>query len=155
MKFIKSFDEMDRFEKTCTYLFNMKPVLHDKGLFHDATEQFRIPCEPDKNSDVLIKFRTVRYNADKVGYVSDGVYHKMKKTSQDRYFDYYTLTIHVGEKPVRYFFEVVSGRTTMYYNQLGAMTELNQDYDFVINQRLMPLRSSIASIVGSWPRKRL
>lgn len=133
MELLRNLETMSDYERTYLYLYNSRPVLMSRGLFHDATEQFRSPCEPDKNSDVLIKFRTVRYNADKVGYVSDGVYHKMKKTSQDRYFDYYTLTIHVEDKPVRYFFEVVSGRTTMYYNQLGAMTELNQDYDFVIN----------------------
>ncbi len=132
MEMLRNFDMMSDYERTYLYLFNSKPVLNSRGLFHDATEQFRIPCEPEKNSDVTIKFRTVRYNVDRVGYVSDGVYHRMKRTSQDRYFDYYTISIHVEDKPVRYYFEAVSGRTVLYYNQLGAMTELNQDYNFVI-----------------------
>lgn len=39
----------------------------------------------------------------------------------------------MGETQFRYYFEVVTGRATVYFNQLGAMTELNQDYDFAIN----------------------
>ena len=132
MKFIKSFDEMDRFEKTCTYLFNMKPVLHDKGLFHDATEQFRIPCEPEKNSEVTLRFRTVHSNVDRVLVYINGIRHLMTKTERDHYFDYYTITIPVYEDKLYYYFEIVSGKTTLYYNQLGAMNDLNQDYNFVI-----------------------
>lgn len=133
MEFIRNFDYMSREEKTCMYLINMRPVLNSRGLFHDCTEEYRNPSEPDKNTDVFIKFRTVKNNADKVGIVTDGVYTPMKKTSYDSRFDYYTTTVHVGETQFRYYFEVVTGRATVYFNQLGAMTELNQDYDFAIN----------------------
>ena len=132
MKFIKSFDEMDTFEKTCTYLFNMKPVLHDKGLFHDATEQFRIPCEPEKNSEVTLRFRTVHSNVDRVLVYVNGIRHLMTKSERDHYFDYYTVTIPVYEDKLYYYFEIVSGKTVLYYNQLGAVNDLNQDYNFVI-----------------------
>lgn len=133
MEFIRNFDYMSKEEKTCMYLINMRPVLNSRGLFHDCTEEYRNPSEPDKNTDVFIKFRTVKNNADKVGIVTDGVYTPMKKTSYDSRFDYYTTTVHVGETQFRYYFEVVTGRATVYFNQLGAMTELNQDYDFAIN----------------------
>lgn len=133
MEFIRNFDYMSREEKTCMYLINMRPVLNSRGLFHDCTEEYRNPSEPDKNTDVFIKFRTVKNNADKIGIVTDGVYTPMKKTSYDSRFDYYTTTVHVGETQFRYYFEVVTGRATVYFNQLGAMTELNQDYDFAIN----------------------
>ena len=132
MDLVKNFDYMSKDEKSCMYLYNMRPVLNSRGLFHDCTEEFRNPSEPDRNSDVLIRFRTVRSNADRVGFVSDGVYKPMKKTSRDSKFDYYSINVHVGESPLRYYFEVVTGRITVYYNQLGAMTELNQDYNFVI-----------------------
>ena len=132
MNLIKNFDYMSRDEKSSLYLYNMRPVLNSRGLFHDCTEDFRNPSEPEKNSDVLIRFRTVRNNADRVGFVSDGVYKAMKKTSRDGKFDYYSITVHVGEEPLRYYFEICTGRITVYYNQLGAMTELNQDYNFVI-----------------------
>lgn len=60
MEFIRNFDYMSREEKTCMYLINMRPVLNSRGLFHDCTEEYRNPSEPDKNTDVFIKFRTVK-----------------------------------------------------------------------------------------------
>ncbi len=133
MEIKKNFDDMPQYEKTWMYLSNMRPVLITRGLFHDATEQFRIPCEPDKNSEVTIKFRTVRNNADKVGLIADGKYYLMKKTTRDKYFDYYTQTIFIEEQQVKYYFEVESGRTTVFYTQLGATADLNQFYNFSIN----------------------
>ena len=133
MELTKNFGYMSANEKAYMYLYNMRPVLNSRGLFHDCTEDFRIPSEPEKNSDVVIRFRTVRNNVDKVGFVSNGEFRAMTKTARDSRFDYYAITIHVDEEPLRYYFEVLSGRTVVYYNQLGAMTELNQDYNFVIN----------------------
>lgn len=132
MEIIKNFEDLDSFEKTYMYLFNMKPVLNAKGLFHDATEQFRIPCEPDKNSEVTLRFRTVHYNVDKVIICVNGVRHTMKKTSRDKYFDYYTITIPVGEDKINYYFEIILGKTVLYFNQLGARNDLNEYYNFVI-----------------------
>ena len=132
MRFIKNFEDMDAYEKAVTYLFNMKPVLNDKGLFHDATEQFRIPCEPDKNSVVTLRFRTVHSNVDKVLLYVNGVRKVMKKTQRDHYFDYYTYDVSLGEDKVYYYFEIISGKTVLYYNQLGATSDLNHNYDFVI-----------------------
>ncbi len=132
MEIIKNFDNMQPYEKAWMYLTNMKPVLNARGLFHDATEQFRIPCEPERNSDVILKFRTVRYNVDKVAAIVNGDYHKMKRTSKDKYFDYYTVTIHVEDQPVSYYFEITSGKSTIFYTQLGAGNDLNQFYNFMI-----------------------
>ncbi len=132
MEIIKNFEDLNSFEKTYMYLFNMKPVLNAKGLFHDATEQFRTPCEPDKNSEVTLKFRTVHYNVDRIVVCVNGVRHDMKKTSRDRYFDYYTITLPVGEDKIYYYFEIVLGKTILYFNQLGARNDLNEYYNFVI-----------------------
>lgn len=132
MEITKNFDDLDSFEKTYMYLFNMKPVLNAKGLFHDETEQFRMPCEPDVNSEVVLKFRTVHYNVDKVIVYVNGMRYVMKPTSRDSYFDYYTAKISVGEEKLYYYFEVVLGKTVLYYNQLGARSDLNEYYNFVI-----------------------
>lgn len=132
MEITKHFDSMQSYEKKWNYLLNMRPVLNSRGLFHDVTEKFLIPCEPDTDSDVTVKFRTIRNNVDRVGLVADGVYHEMVKTTRDEYFDYYTVMIHVGEEPVGYYFEIVSGNTVVFYTQLGARTDLNQFYNFVI-----------------------
>lgn len=132
MEFKKDFDELESYEKTWLYLSNLRPVLNLRGFFHDATEQFRMPCEPDKNSEVLIKFRAVRNNVDRVSLVVDGFPNVMEKTESDNWFDYYTLKIQVGEEALHYYFEVVLGKTVVYYTQLGAHTDLNQNYNFVI-----------------------
>lgn len=132
MEFRKKFSAMVPYEKSMIYLSNMRSVLKNRGLFHDETEQFRIPAEPERNSDVTIKFRTVRYNVDKIMLVINEEYFEMKKTSRDKYFDYYTYTIHVDESCVKYYFEVISGKTILFYNQIGARSDLNRNYDFTI-----------------------
>ncbi len=133
MEIIRNTENMSFFEKTFYYLLNVRPVMNSRGLFHDATEQFRIPCEPQKNSEVTLKFRTVRSNTDRVTLVFNDERIEMKKTSRDSKFDYYTATVMVGENVCRYYFEVALGRTVLYYTQLGPMGDLNQDYNFVIN----------------------
>ena len=133
MEIFKNTDNMPAFEKALYYLINVRPVLNSRGLFHDATEQFRIPCEPDPDSDVVLRFRVVRNNVDRVILVMNGERFSMEKTERDGKFEYYTATLHIGAAPCRYHFEVYLGRTTLYYNQLGPMSDLNEDYEFVIN----------------------
>ena len=132
MEIRKNFDSLQSYEKNWLYLSNLRPVLNSRGLFHDTTEQFLEPCEPDKNSDVVIKFRTVRFNVEKVRVVSEGCSYEMVKSCHDGKFDYYTAKVHLGEDPFRYYFEVILGKTTVFYTQLGAHTDLNQFYNFVI-----------------------
>lgn len=132
MELKKNFDDMSSHEKTLMYLMNMRPVLNSKALFHDETEQFLNPCEPDKNSDVTVRFRTLRNNIEYVNLIVDGALHEMKKSESNELFDYYTAVIHVDDDSVNYYFEVGSGRTVVYYNQLGAVSDLNQYYNFVI-----------------------
>lgn len=132
MEIRKRFDDLPSYEKSWLYLSNMKPVLNARAIFHDATEQFRIPCEPEKNSQVRLVLRTARYNVEQVFLFANGNKYNMVRTDRDRLFDYYSITIPVGEDAIYYYFEISSGRTTLYYTQLGAHTDLNQDYNFVI-----------------------
>lgn len=132
MEIRKRFDDLPSYEKSWLYLSNMKPVLNARAIFHDATEQFRIPCEPEKNSQVRLVLRTARYNVEQVFLFANGNKYNMARTDRDRLFDYYSITIPVGEDAIYYYFEISSGRTTLYYTQLGAHTDLNQDYNFVI-----------------------
>ncbi len=132
MEIKKSFDSLQSYEKTWLYLSNLRPVLNSRGLFHDNTEQFLSPCEPEKNSDVVIKFRVIRFNADKVILVAGGNLYDMTKSFHDGKFDYYTATVHLDEEPLYYYFEVILGKTTLFYTQLGAHADLNQYYNFVI-----------------------
>ena len=132
MELKKNFDGLPSNDKTLLYLMNMRPVLDSRALFHDETEQFLEPCEPEENSDVIVKFRTLKCNVDNVKLIVDGALHEMTRTESDRLFDYYTATIHVEDKSVSYYFEVNSGKTVLFYNQLGAVSELNQYYNFII-----------------------
>lgn len=132
MDIAKRFGELQEYEKTWMYLSNVRPVLNVRGLFHDATAEFRMPREPECNSDVLIRFRTVRNNVDKVGLIAQGKYYQMAKSKQDKYFDYYIQTIHVDDQKVEYYFEIEAGRTTIFYTQLGPQADLNQYYNFCI-----------------------
>ncbi len=132
MEIKKNFDNLQPYEKTWLYLSNMRPVLNSRGLFHDTTEQYLEPCEPEKNSDVIIKFRALRFNAEAVELIINGDLQHMTKSFHDNIFDYYTAAVHVGEEPLSYYFQVKSGKTVIFYTQLGAVTDLNQYYNFVI-----------------------
>ena len=132
MEIKKRFEELPIYEKNWLYLTNMRPVLNSRALFHDATEDYLIPCEPEKNSELTIRFRTLKYNVEQVNVIIDGIAHTMSRTERDEKFDYYSYTFNIGESAVRYYFEVKSGNTVVYYSQLGARTDINQDYNFVI-----------------------
>ena len=69
---------------------------------------------------------------EQVNVIIDGIAHTMSRTERDEKFDYYSYTFNIGESAVRYYFEVKSGNTVVYYSQLGARTDINQDYNFVI-----------------------
>ena len=47
-------------------------MIDREALFCSATEDYRIPPEPDEDQDVLLRFRTGRDNAEHVYYVEDG-----------------------------------------------------------------------------------
>ena len=47
-------------------------------------------------------------------------------------FDYYEAKINVGTDKIYYYFKVELGRTVCYYNQIGAIKDLNPYYNFQI-----------------------
>ncbi len=132
MEISLKFDNMTSDQMVWQYLSGMRPVLNARALFHDATEQFRIPCEPDADSDVTIRFRTARYNIDGVRLITENRAYDMALSERDEVFDYYCTAIHVEDSPVSYYFEITGGLSVLFFNQLGATTDLNQDYNFVI-----------------------
>ncbi len=119
-------------EKKLFYLSNVRPVLNRRALFSDETENFRSPAEPQRNEDVSIRFRTYRYNADKVTLVTDKCSYVMRRSYSDKLFDYYEINFNVGVDKISYYFEILSGKTTVYYNRIGVCKELNPSYNFVI-----------------------
>ena len=101
MEIKKRFEELPIYEKNWLYLTNMRPVLNSRALFHDATEDYLIPCEPEKNSELTIRFRTLKYNVEQVNVIIDGIAHTMSRTERDEKFDYYSYTFNIGESAVR------------------------------------------------------
>lgn len=120
------------YEKKLFYMSNSKPVLNRRALFSDETVNFRIPAEPDFNEDVTIKFRTYRYNVDKVYLIAADREYLMKRSYSDTMFDYYEAKLNAGEKPFEYYFRIETGKTVLYYNRAGGYKKLNAYYNFNI-----------------------
>lgn len=132
MKITSSFNEHTNSEKKSLYIFNMRPVADDKAMFADATESYRSPSQPLKNSYVTLRFRTGKYNCDLVNVVVNGNVYKMSKARSDRRFDYYEARVYIGTETTQYYYEAYTGKTVIYYNQVGAFRELNPTYNFII-----------------------
>ncbi len=132
MKITKNLSGLSKTEIRSTYYSNMKPLLNDRAMFADATEEYRSPAEPGAGDTVTLKFRTAKYNVDSVEVVVNGIAYPMKKTMTNRNFDYYTVDFTLTSQRTEYYFHAVVGRTSIYYNQAGAYRELNPTYNFVI-----------------------
>ena len=109
-----------------------RPTLHPRALFSDVTSDYRSPAEPVPGDEVTIRLRTGRYNVDKAYLVVDNVEHVMTRVRSESMFDYYEAKINVGTDKIYYYFKVELGRTVCYYNQIGAIKDLNPYYNFQI-----------------------
>ena len=107
-------------------------MIDREALFCSATEDYRIPPEPDEDQDVLLRFRTGRDNAEHVYYVEDGAEVEIDKVETDGLFDYYEYEITVGSDCVLYHFKVVNGQDSCVYNRIGATDDDRSCFDFVI-----------------------
>ena len=108
--------------------------LNRKALFCDETEEFRSPAEPDAGDQVTFKVRTARDGVDAVFYIEEGqeLQQPMEKVYSDRLFDYYQCRITVGERPVKYWFRIVKGEDSCFYNRLGSVDEAKEPFHFRI-----------------------
>ncbi len=128
-----SFRNFSVVEKIQSYVFNTKPALNTGALFSDGTKYYRIPSDPMVGDDVRIRFRTGIDNVDEVYLIHRGAKDKMKIVGSDKMFDYYEATIPKIDKDIiEYYFEVVSGKVTCYFNKVGVSGNINPDYNFKI-----------------------
>lgn len=132
MKITKNLSGLSRADIKTTYYSNMKPILNDRAMFTDATEEYRSPAEPDAGDTVTLKFRTAKYNVDSVEAVVNGTVYPMKRTQTNSFFDYFTVSFVLGEERTEYYFHAAVGRTSIYFNQAGPYRDLNPTYNFVI-----------------------
>ena len=128
-----SFKTLNKAQKILNYVFYNKPALRPDCLFCDGTGDYCIPPEPMPNDAVTLKFRTAKCNVDKVYLICDGERYEMQVAETDSAFDYYAYTLPpVKEERIEYYFEIVAGNSTCYYNKLGVQTGVNPTYNFAI-----------------------
>ena len=113
-------------------IYNSTTVLNFGALFTDGTPNFVTPAEPAKGEPVTIKFRTARNNVDGVDIVINDKVCPMHISDYNGIFDYYSYTIPRIYETLNYYFVVHSARLEVIYNRLGAIKDVNHDYDFKI-----------------------
>lgn len=113
--------------------------INREALFCDETKQYRNPCEADPGDRVELLFRTEKEGADAVYYIEikesgETEARKLSYGYSDDRFNYYRISIAVGNETIRYFFRIESdgGEDVCYYNRLGPVEEAGQMYSFCI-----------------------
>lgn len=125
--------KMTKAMKTQLFIDNLTTIFNPQALFSDGTAQYRIPPEPKANESVKLRFRTGRENIDRVVLVvCTDTRIEMKKVYNDRLFDYYESTVELSDKMIDYYFEVMSGTVTVYYNSVGVCSGVEPYYNFTI-----------------------
>ena len=127
-----SLTSLSTMEKKLIYIQSLKPLLNKTLLYSDCTEWYVNPAEPSENSDVTIRFRTAVANVDEVifcDYENEYAMH-LAETVDD--FDFYEIKVHLTNKKIRYYFKIISGYETCYYNRFGAVENHHDDYAFAI-----------------------
>ena len=105
--------------KNIIYILGMQPVFNYKAVYADMTEDYVSPMEPEKFSQVTLRFRTGRSNVDDVYISVRGGMIKMVKASSEGQFDYYEGQISLEDKPFFYHFEMVLGNIRVSYGRSG------------------------------------
>lgn len=118
--------------KVLQYVYNTKTALNFGALFADGTDSYRHPAELSIGDSVVLRFRTGRNNVDAVYLVYNGERCKMQVERSDDLFDYYAYTISEVTADIDYYYMVLAGNVTCYYNKLGTQKDLNPDYNFQI-----------------------
>ena len=106
--------------------------MNKKALFCDGTSQYVNPSEPERNEEVVFRFRTAKDDAEHVCLVHEKIRYEMEKAQTGEVFDYYEIKRQLGEEPFRYYFEIQSGSEVCYYNRCGVSERVVSDYDYVV-----------------------
>ena len=110
----------------------MKPVMNREALFSDETGNFRLPAEPEKFSTVRIRFRAAASNIDEVYICMENNEFAMQEIGNDGLFAYYEYELSLTDKQLHYYFKIVTGFETCYYDKAGVCDKRLGWYDFVI-----------------------
>ncbi|MDD6684351.1 MAG: glycoside hydrolase family 13 protein [Lachnospiraceae bacterium] len=115
------------------YMIHMRPLLRKQALYSDETEMFVTPMEPDPGDVVTIRFRTARNDADRIylHHEKDRIRMHFERTESD--FDYYSAEVLMAEDTFAYYFEILAGKTTCYYDRLGTTHQPSSEHMFRIH----------------------
>ncbi len=126
MDFIMKQETCSQAEKRYFYLKNVKPVILKDALFADGTAEYIQMFE----KKVRLRFRTGKNNVSKV-YLWVGTERvPMTRVESSGLFDYYQAEVTYSEEGFKYYFEVTSGKLSLYYNKRGVHCEHQDYYDF-------------------------
>ncbi len=126
-------NDLQRQIDTMRYIMTMRPVFDIQALFSDETQNYVTPMEADPGESVTIRIRTAAYNADTVYLVHDGVREAMHLEKREGSFDFYAVSVTLGETLFKWYFEIHGGVVTWYYHKLGASENVPQDHFFGIS----------------------
>ena len=114
------------------YLSTLKPVLIKKALFADYTSDYVDPPEPNAYSEVTLRFRTLKSNADHVFLVCNGQRMLMARADSVDSFDFYECRVQLDNEPIRYYFEIRTGNQICRYDLRGSVKHTDEAYYFTI-----------------------
>lgn len=107
-------------------------VINKLALFSDETEQYRKPVEVQPGDRVSVYFRTGKDNVEEVFFISGENRIPMEKYRTKGLFDYYRITLPVGEENIHYYFEVRAAGERLFYNRQAVTDDLQECYSFGI-----------------------
>lgn len=124
------FEEYQNINNKYDYILSMRPVLRKKALFSDLTSDYVIPNEVKAYSKVVIRFRTAKNNVDHVFFIMKDTRFLMDKYETIDQFDYYKIEVEVEDKALCYYFEVITGKLSCFYDFRGVVKEPLEYYCF-------------------------
>lgn len=129
---MKKENSIYRLNRIQQYIMQMRPVLNMEALFSDGTADYRNPTEPKPGEEVTIRFRTQKDNVDIVWLCSGDAHYRMLKTETTGEFDYYSVSVKMGEEPFCYYFEAATGLLHVFFDRFGVSKEPRDQYLFRI-----------------------
>ena len=122
----------DKTTRNLAYITSMKPLLNKRGLFADMTGDYVIPPEPNVYGIVRIRFRTSKNNVDKIYLVTSSEKYLMFLMESDEQFDYYECELQLDDKRVDYYYEILAGKVTCFYDRRGVVKDVQDYYKFTL-----------------------
>ena len=104
------------------------------ALFCDETKEYRCPEEPDAGDEVRLRFRTAADDVERVVLVlpDENRRIELEKTASAGRFDYYETMFAVGDAPILFYFDIISGNEVCTYTRLGLSDNLERQCMFEI-----------------------